>query len=257
MFNKAKNKSAKVNECYVKIGDWISWSWELSEGLVSINEVKEFEELMKLLQFVRIKEEDDRWGWSGTTKGGFNVKMVREELEWAGADQVEYLRIWNNWDVPKVNVFIWRAGLGRLATSDNLQRRGVHMESYSCPVCGTTMESTDHLLVSCSFARVVWGQVCVWLNLPLVGNGGSIMELLHELVSSVKEEKRKKMVQAIGMLTSWCLWMNRNNKVFKRIAGSESKVIDEVKEISYMWLKYRVMMESVSWEMWCRGNLVV
>ncbi|KAL8205796.1 hypothetical protein R6Q57_009347 [Mikania cordata] len=90
-----------------------------------------------------------------------------------------------------------------------------------------------------------------------MGNGGSIMELLQEIVSSVKEEKRKKMVQVIAMLTSWCLWMNRNNKMFKRIAGSESKVIDEVKEISYMWLKYRVMMESVSWEMWCRGNLEV
>ncbi|KAL0355794.1 UNVERIFIED_CONTAM: hypothetical protein Sradi_4026300 [Sesamum radiatum] len=69
--------------------------------------------------------------------------------------------IWNAQVSPKIKLFEWRCGLNALPILDNLQRRGIGKEHYS-PCCLLELENLSHLLVSCTFAGLVWAL----FNLP-------------------------------------------------------------------------------------------
>lgn len=71
-------------------------------------------------------------------------------------------------DVPhKVRHFWWRACSNSLATKENLVRRKCGI-SKSCPICGQSDESIEHLLFYCSWVRAVWFGCDIQLN---VGHG--------------------------------------------------------------------------------------
>ncbi|KAL0361466.1 UNVERIFIED_CONTAM: hypothetical protein Sradi_3831100 [Sesamum radiatum] len=63
--------------------------------------------------------------------------------------------IWNARVSPKIKLFAWHCGLNTLPTLDNLQRRGIGKEDR-CPCCLLELENLSHLLVSCTFFRLVW-----------------------------------------------------------------------------------------------------
>nr|GEW26017.1 putative RNA-directed DNA polymerase, eukaryota, reverse transcriptase zinc-binding domain protein [Tanacetum cinerariifolium] len=56
---------------------------------------------------------------------------------------------WNSWIPRKVNIYVWRASIDRLATRPNLVARGVNIESDLCALCDASSESTNHCLVVC------------------------------------------------------------------------------------------------------------
>ncbi|GJY19819.1 RNA-directed DNA polymerase, eukaryota, reverse transcriptase zinc-binding domain protein [Tanacetum coccineum] len=76
---------------------------------------------------------------------------------------------WINVVPIKVNIFSWRVHLDKLPMRLNLSFKGMEIPSILCPSCNLSMESSSHLLFSCSLARQVWCQVLRWWE--LVDNG--------------------------------------------------------------------------------------
>ncbi|GKB22521.1 RNA-directed DNA polymerase, eukaryota, reverse transcriptase zinc-binding domain protein [Tanacetum coccineum] len=66
--------------------------------------------------------------------------------------------IWNNWVSKKVNIFVWRALKGILPIREELDKRGIDLDSLLCP-CGDMVESCSRCLVMCNFAMSVWDQI--------------------------------------------------------------------------------------------------
>jgi hypothetical protein len=77
---------------------------------------------------------------------------------------------------PSSKFFIWTALLACCWTSERLQRHGLR-NSGSCALCHQALESIEHLLLNCVYAREVWfvlvcptgcHQLCPVLEVSLV-----------------------------------------------------------------------------------------
>lgn len=66
--------------------------------------------------------------------------------------------VWLKWNPKKINVFVWRVLLDKIATLPNLKKRGalyVEAETF-CRLCEAKMDETPvHLFTKCDFAKSV------------------------------------------------------------------------------------------------------
>ena len=72
--------------------------------------------------------------------------------------------LWRSSSPLKVKGFVWLALKDIILVWENLKKHGVSGTSF-CVLYRTYEETIDHLLVNCSFVKVVWMEVCYHLNL--------------------------------------------------------------------------------------------
>ncbi|GJV26547.1 RNA-directed DNA polymerase, eukaryota, reverse transcriptase zinc-binding domain protein [Tanacetum coccineum] len=118
--------------------------------------------LMGCLQNVCLyNDRMDIWRWKFNEDGGFAVKELTRLVEERTLD-VENARedtSWLNLVPRKVNIFVWRALKRRLPVREELDKRGIDLDTVLCPCCDSVVESCEHSLVMCSMAMGVWEKV--------------------------------------------------------------------------------------------------
>ncbi|KAE8714121.1 hypothetical protein F3Y22_tig00110201pilonHSYRG00292 [Hibiscus syriacus] len=85
-----------------------------------------------------------KWIWD-------NIRISREKASW-------HKIIWFPSHILKFSLISWMAILDRLPTRDRLLRFGV-VNDDACVICGSGMESHDHLFADYLYARNVWNAV--------------------------------------------------------------------------------------------------
>ncbi|KVH94789.1 Reverse transcriptase zinc-binding domain-containing protein [Cynara cardunculus var. scolymus] len=71
---------------------------------------------------------------------------------------------WLKWVPSKANIHLWRTLNNRLATKDNLLKRGIVLNSAECQTCLVTAENLDHVFVTCSTTKVINAHLASWVN---------------------------------------------------------------------------------------------
>ena len=66
--------------------------------------------------------------------------------------------LWNLIDPPKIKNFMWRAVTGCLPTKDMLRMKQVDV-NVVCALYNNEVETVNHLMLECSFAKSCWGMV--------------------------------------------------------------------------------------------------
>ena len=143
--------------------------------------------------------------------------------------------LWNNWVPKKVNIFIWRALKGRLPVREELDKRGIDLDSLLCPCCNSVVESCNHSLVLCNFAMSVWERVFSWWNIGSV-NVFSIEELFSSWGNVVIPNSVSRLWQVVIWTSGYYLWKTRNEEVFKRKLSSINKIVQDIQLKSYEWV---------------------
>ncbi|KAL8232773.1 hypothetical protein R6Q57_002551, partial [Mikania cordata] len=71
---------------------------------------------------------------------------------------------------------------------------------------------------------------------------------LNDLVDVSKlgsgSKKWKKMVHAVCVTTLWCIWRHRNKIVFKSQSSSNNNLLEEIRTLSFLWVKKRAKLGS-------------
>lgn len=96
--------------------------------------------------------------WDYSTNGSFSISPAYERL--GDEDLEDSDRIWDviwRWEgAQRIRVFLWLAVRHNLLNNAEQKRR--HMtDNDTCPRCGNGVETMDHVLRSCKFAKDVWG----------------------------------------------------------------------------------------------------
>ncbi|GJX76965.1 putative RNA-directed DNA polymerase [Tanacetum coccineum] len=98
--------------------------------------------------------------------GAFSVKALSQWIEEHQVTGVvpagTYKTSWNNIVPRKVNVFAWRASIGRIPVRVELDKKGIDLDSLLCPCCENVVESIDHALALCEKALGVWDRLFAW-----------------------------------------------------------------------------------------------
>ena len=124
---------------------------------------------------------------------------------------------WIRWIPNKVNFFLWQFKRNRLATKDNLEKRGVRMQSKDCQLCYSVEESLDHIMGDCSTAKLVMAFLFRWVHWwPQTETSA---RNIWTAISDDKGERKgrtKDVKKVIGAVYFWTMWRVRNGKVMVR-----------------------------------------
>lgn len=104
--------------------------------------------------------------WSHEPSGEFSVKSCyysivnQSQLSSLPSNFIHpvWKKLWELKIPSRISIFLWKLGTNSLPTLARLRQRHVQVEPL-CSLCGEAVESTFHVLITCSFAYQVWADV--------------------------------------------------------------------------------------------------
>ncbi|KAJ9557691.1 hypothetical protein OSB04_012305 [Centaurea solstitialis] len=258
LYNLETCKEALIAERGSFIGNGWVWEWSWRRELRG-REVGEFSELCSILEGFNSKQgEADKYVWKLDPAGGFSVKTLRSVLgERRSGLRGGARRDPTRWDksVPaKVNVFFWRASLGRLPCRAELDKRGVDMDSVLCPRCNREIETVTHALFSCDKVKAFWTLVGRWWNLE-VSNSESLQDLLLTAVRIKSNSKGTTRWEATIRCLTYLIWENRNKMIFNLDKGSLVDNFFAFQRRIFEWIANRNKAVQIGWISWLSDPL--
>ncbi|XP_071699529.1 uncharacterized protein [Rutidosis leptorrhynchoides] len=226
-----------------------SWAWAREPMYRTQDELMLLESLIKSFQFNQ--NSDDTFEWSMASDGNFSVKkltnFINEKLFHSVQSNHETLK--NNLVPKKLEVFVWRTIKKRLPVRMELDKRGIDLNSLRCPICDDDLESVDHSLIFCKYSLELWNRVCKWWGFNQFGNL-SMNENLRGITPKNTSMLGKKIWQAVEWVTTYYIWKNRNNKVFRDKMWTTPTALSEIQVKSFEWISHRVKGKRIEWLSW-------
>ena len=137
-----------------------------------------------------------------------------------------FKKIWKTRCQHKHIVFFWLLLRDRLSTRSLLRRKGMDLPSYDCVLCSHHLEETQlHLFLDCPFA-----QRC-WEILGLQIHDHDPLRIFESFINQLSVPFALDVI----IIMSWCIWMARNDLIFKNMAASISSVRNRFKS-NLLWL---------------------
>ncbi|XP_058761309.1 uncharacterized protein LOC131634688 [Vicia villosa] len=184
----------------------------------------------------------DTFVWSLHDNDEFTVASISSVIDSAKSCAWDY-HVINSlkvmWDLklpPKIKVFTWRLFIDRLPTRDNLLKRGVtSVVCPNCVMCGSSLESSSHIFFFCQEVKAVWNYVFTWLG---IAEEISVEDFLRFEVIQEKAlgSKRRIAINFVWIATLWCIWLMRNDMIFKGKVFSFEVVCTNIVFLSWSWL---------------------
>ena len=107
-----------------------------------------------------------------------------------------------------------------------------------CKLCLQEIETTEHILVQCVYARQVWWQCSSRLRVQILMPTTS--DTLENWWLAVRErfrDKQRKAVDSLVTLICWSLWKQRNARVFLNIPEQvrPERLVELIGEEFHLW----------------------
>jgi hypothetical protein len=214
-----------------------SWLNDI-QGALTVEVLADYLDLWDAITTVNINpHREDKHIFRFAHNGKYSAKVAYESL-FIGSTYFEHCdRVWHSWSPPKCKFFLWLVALQRCWTADRLQRRGLDHPDQ-CPLCDQEMETIDHLLVRCVFARNYWFKLLTKVNLqnftPYVYEENTMIwwkrcsDQLHGIA--------RKGLNSLISLGLWILWKHRNACVFDGLSPCLNEAIKRTEEERDLWV---------------------
>ncbi|XP_058759850.1 uncharacterized protein LOC131633146 [Vicia villosa] len=263
-FDNVKDK-VKIANSKVKINTiWIAtmWSiWLMRNAIIFDNKsycydvvfsnaagqpwLGSLQRLFAFLQHTEVFEFiEDSFSWSLTSSGSFSVKSCYDRfmailsgtpMEDNKVKALSYL--WKCNAPSRILFFGWRFILDRIATRDQLVRRGILREGNDslCALCLLEEESIEHLSYSCRVTSSIWRRVYMWLDLSEFMSLEDFVAFFHNCGKLLCLNKRT-IVAIVWLATVWSIWIKRNAVIFKEESFSFTECMSEIVYNPWCWL---------------------
>ncbi|XP_071694611.1 uncharacterized protein [Rutidosis leptorrhynchoides] len=230
------------------------WSWLWRREHRSGAEQLQHAQLLFLLDSVSFSGEPDHWWWDKSNDGVFYTHSARKIIDSSYHASFSFKTVWCNYVPIKVNIFIWRLKLHRLATLRNLEAKGLTFDNSCCGLCDVSEESHSHLFVRCDTSYQIWCKVGRWLGISI-----PIWDSVDEVwswIDSFSSHRKKKLIIMINVFsTFWNIWSLRNGIIFKDHKQWKSHVFDNIVSSGFSWLFSRLHKPKINWTDWLKDPL--
>ncbi|CAN1275856.1 Putative ribonuclease H protein At1g65750 [Linum perenne] len=174
--------------------------------------------------------------WPLEASGRFSVRSLRGPLttnSFPGLLSFPWEVIWMNGVPTKVQAFCWMVCHSKIASLDNLQKRGFQLANR-CALCSAHLESINHLFLRCDFAVRVWNRISSALSIfgPL---GESVKNVFMEWKDMNCSPNFHGGTRFVLHAFIWFVWLERNDRIFNDNPSGETQVF------------YRLMLNVGRW----------
>ncbi|GJU06708.1 RNA-directed DNA polymerase, eukaryota [Tanacetum coccineum] len=184
-------------------------------------------DMKSMLDSVALLNSGDRWVCDLASDGNFQVKDVRNFIDDLFLPCQAVPTRWVKYIPIKVNIFAWRTRQDCFPTRVNLVRRGINIESSTCPICLTCEEDVNHIFFRCDLAQLVLRRICRWWDLDPHG-WSSFQEWKSWLLSIRLSSKVKSMLEGVFFVAWWFIWSFRNRSIFEDSPPRRSEIFDDI-----------------------------
>ena len=121
--------------------------------------------------------------------------------------------------------------------------------------CGH-VETTDHLLLSCTSFAPLWEQVRRWIGFVGADSNNISDHLTQFTFMTCVGKVKSSFLQLIWLLCTWVLWNECNNRLFNNVVTDVPRLLDKIKLLSLMWLKAKKAIFVFGTHGWWSSHLV-
>jgi hypothetical protein len=193
-------------------------------------------------------EQQDQFTWPCDSSGVFSAKATYDRLFEGGVRFEAAEGIWQPWAPYKCKKNQWLAVQDRLWTTERRARHGLQATTNACYFCLQQINSVDHILLQCSYAKEVWFLSMRDANLPDVtpSSEDQIGEWWLTLRQQV-ETRQRRAFDARVMLRCWSLWKQRNTRIFRNMEQqcSARALVIRIKDELALWNLARITTSGV------------
>ncbi|KAJ9539129.1 hypothetical protein OSB04_031862 [Centaurea solstitialis] len=134
--------------------------------------------------------------------------------------------VWFKGCIPKHAFCVWTACYGRLPTQDRLHWKH-DPPDLKCPLCNTVIDSHDHLFFLCCFSLEIWRTIK--RDTRLWGFAECWKDICTDLIQG-RGPRRKEQRLAL-QATVYCIWRERNRRLFGNRRSTVAAVIKEIRDV--------------------------
>jgi len=229
-FERLYNNSELQNKTIDSCGRWNSegWVWEFRWRREWFEREKLMvEEFMSIISQVPLHQgTKDKRFWNDPPTFSFSVKSAYNKLanHTIGRGLEVFEHLWDLKVMPSAMFYVWRAFSNRIATKQNLQRRGVAMGDNLCVLCGKEEETTSHILVSCEVSTKVWNMCFSWLGICSVNHNDLICHF-EQFSCICLNQEGNRLWKSLWVSVVWCIWKHRNMVIFNQAKVDAEEIL--------------------------------
>lgn len=150
-----------------------------------------------------------------------------------------------------MSAFVWKALLDRIPSRVKLEKRNCLPNDVgnNCVWCGELAESSLHLFLHWDFARNVWLNLMMWLNLNFVMPPNLFIHWECWSGGNLNKKVRKglRLIWEAGI---WVLWKARNDRIFNNVIVTWEELVEEVKVMTWRWMLSRTTTPACMFYEW-------
>lgn len=151
-----------------------------------------------------------------------------------------FQQLWKMEASPKVKHFIWRCLSNCLPVAGNLAHRHLSKDAR-CTNCDANVETVNHMLFKCHFARLTWALSLI--PAPKPGEWSeSLYTNFHWVLNFHRDHSQKEELAKLIPWIMWRLWKTRNSLIFNGIPADAHDLLRKAAMDAEEWAK-RVEME--------------
>jgi hypothetical protein len=144
--------------------------------------------------------------------------------------------LWKACVPPKVKFFLWLAIHGRLWIAEHRKHHGLQ-DDGACVLCGELLETTDHLILSCVYAREVWWRALHHIHLQhLVPIADDKLRPWWLWTRALLPSGLSRSFDSLVLLICWNLWKERNSRTFDRTHTWTAALLETIARDADSWV---------------------
>jgi len=107
-----------------------------------------------------------------------------------------------------------------------------------------------HLLFRCNIFGSVWYGIFQWLGIYFISTDSARDHLHHFGYMAGLPRSTYLFLIVICNACVWTIWKERNSRIFKQSARDLATLLDNIKFLSYSWLKANLLTSTFSYNDW-------
>jgi hypothetical protein len=222
LFTIYNEKTKTVDEVWVDGELRLTFRRTFSERMLEI-----WDELMIVVENVVLWNEIDALVWCYNSAGVYSSQSMYVVINYRGVTLVYVPAVWKINVPPKIQFFLWLLSHNKLATIDNLNKRGMS-KLVQCQFCAED-ENIRHLFFECCVAKVIWNYTREFLRVDIGSN------YMYVAAKGLSGEKAY-ITNIISSAVVRGLWLIKNEFVFNDQVWSYVKmVVRRIWKLSMEW----------------------